>query len=168
MRVGVVVALVSLAAVLAAAGLVFAFRWFGHRRSANADAWAEHAVALSDETQSFVQLLLTISADPRRLDDASLWAVARRQFVRLSAWAIELADAAPNRATRSGVDAVRRALATLEYEVAHFRARFLIRTEVAGDARLRHDASQPGLRQRVDELAYAAGFLAIVACEDAR
>jgi hypothetical protein len=168
MRVGVVVALVSLAVVLGAAAVVLAFRWFRRRRGANADTWAEHAVALSDEAQSFVQLLLTISADPRRMDDASLWAVARRQFVRLSAWAIELADGAPNRATRSGVDAVRGALATLEFEVAHFRSRVLIRTEAVGEIRPRPDMWRPGLRQRVDELSFAAGFLAIVACEDAR
>jgi hypothetical protein len=100
------------------------------------------------------------------MDDSPLWKVARQQFVRLSRCAVDLHEPAPNGAARNAVDGLRKSLVALERQVAQDRARPLIHTDSAGEPQAFPAARKPRLRERADDLSYAASFLAIVARED--
>jgi hypothetical protein len=167
----IVVASSAVAAVVVAAASGFAvWAWRARRRrTRRRREWAEHAVTLSDEALSTVQLVLTWAVHRRATStderERALSPMVRRQFATLAAGAASLHEDAPSWAARSAVQHVRRCLATLEEEVARAATRRRIRADAIGEASPREDRSAI-VYERADELSYAARFLAIVARED--
>jgi hypothetical protein len=159
------VAFIGTAATVVAAPL--ALRWrIRRRRQARARAFAARAQELADEARAAADLVRTLTLDARRADAPVLWHVASGHLVRLSQWTFDLHCTAPTPAARSAIDGVHRSLVILERTAASHRARTLTTLD-APDRQFRLTHQPVPLARRVDDLAVAATFLAIVVNETA-